>query len=136
MSTKTKKQIIYGAVAFGLLLVAFAVLCAIFKSRNINRDVPLLTFAVSAVGTALAAVLNCRIAAFSFPVGYFLGTVLGVIFERDYIGHGGESMNSLWVIFVVTLLISAALGIVLETALKIKKYVQIRKNQAQPMSIR
>lgn len=96
----------------------------------------MLTFAVSAVGTALAAVLNCRIVSFSFPVGYSLGTVLGVIFERDYIEHGGESMNSLWVIFAVTLLISAALGIVLETALKIKKYVQMRKNQAQPMSIR
>lgn len=124
LNNAKKRLIIHGVIAIGLLAVAFGILCAIFKARNINLDIPIITFGISALGVVIAALLNGRFVEYAFPFGYFLGTLLGVIFEHDYIGYGGETHNSLWEIFVGTLLICAALGIVLQVVRAVKKRLQ------------
>lgn len=128
---KNKTRLIRGSIAAGALTVAFTVMFVMFAVQHRNLCVPVISFVVSAAGVALATLLDGKIMLYSVPFGYILGIILGFNYEKkgDIVGYGFAPSSSLWSVFMCTLLICIALGIILQIVWNIATTVQKEKQE-------
>lgn len=129
---KNKNRLIRGSIAAGALTVAFIVMFVMFAVQHRNLCVPVISFVVSAAGVALATLLDGKIMLYSVPFGYILGTILGFNYDKNgaLIGYGFAPANSLCSVFMCTLFICIALGIILQIVWNIATSVQKEKQEA------
>jgi hypothetical protein len=110
-------------LAVNAVYILTFVLCRyVLFSLHGMKQWPFILFVLGMVFLNVSLIFNLKIVVYSSLLSYITGFLIGYLFQFDYEDIGGGRLNSLWIIWTVTMVSIVVMGITVEIIRRFMKY--------------
>lgn len=122
---RKNSKLIWSLIIIITYFMSYLLCVSYYTSHHISKDWPLVLFLFGMFIVIICSFFNLKKVMIFTVVGYIVGFVFGIWFNKDGIDPGGGRTNNAWIIWTYSFLLIILIGVVGEIIDKLKRRNEI-----------